>query len=246
MRVARIDADSTRLKGALEAQLAAVHAGDVDVLVGTQMVAKGHDFRRITLVAAVNPDGALFSSDFRAPERLFSLLMQAAGRSGRDAALGAQSEVWIQTFQPAHPLYAALKKHDYPGFAEQQLAERVQAAMPPFSAQALLRAEARTQEAAQALLNLAREGAVDAGVGMTTWGADWEELLTLITVYPAVPMSIARIANIERAQMLVESPSRAALQKFLAGWQSVLHSARARPECKGIIRWAIDVDPLAI
>jgi primosomal protein N' (replication factor Y) len=246
VRVARIDADSTRLKGALEAQLAAVHAGDVDVLVGTQMVAKGHDFRRITLVAAVNPDGALFSSDFRAPERLFSLLMQAAGRSGRDAALGAQSEVWIQTFQPAHPLYAALKKHDYPGFAEQQLAERVQAAMPPFSAQALLRAEARTQEAAQALLNLAREGAVDAGVGMTTWGADWEELLTLITVYPAVPMSIARIANIERAQMLVESPSRAALQKFLAGWQSVLHSARARPECKGIIRWAIDVDPLAI
>ncbi len=246
VRVARIDADSTRLKGMLQSQLAAVHSGEVDLLVGTQMVAKGHDFRRITLVAAVNPDGALFSSDFRAPERLFSLLMQAAGRSGRDPALGAQSEVWIQTFQPTHPLYAALKKHDYPGFAAQQLAERSQAAMPPFSAQALLRAEARTQEAAQALLNLAREGALDAAQGMATWGTDWEELSSLITVYPAVPMSIARIANIERAQMLVESRSRAALQKFLAGWQSVLHHARARPECKGTIRWAIDVDPLAI
>ena len=87
MRIVRIDADTTRLKGALESQLAQVHAGEVDVLVGTQMIAKGHDFRRITLVAAVNPDNALFSSDFRAPERLFSLLMQAAGRAGRDAAV---------------------------------------------------------------------------------------------------------------------------------------------------------------
>jgi primosomal protein N' (replication factor Y) len=117
----RIDADTTKLKGALESQLAQVHAGEVDVLVGTQMIAKGHDFRRITLVAAVNPDGALFSSDFRAPERLFSLLMQAAGRAGRDAALVAASdsasEMWIQTFHPAHPLFEALKKHDYPAFA---------------------------------------------------------------------------------------------------------------------------------
>ena len=124
VRVARIDADTTRLKGSLQAQLAAVHAGEVDVLVGTQMIAKGHDFRRITLVAAINPDGALFSSDFRAPERLFSLLMQAAGRAGRDAALGKGSEVWIQTFEPAHPLYAALKQYDYPAFADGQLQER--------------------------------------------------------------------------------------------------------------------------
>jgi primosomal protein N' (replication factor Y) len=232
LRIARIDADSTRLKGALEEQLAAVHAGDVDVLVGTQMIAKGHDFRRITLVAAVNPDGALFSSDFRAPERLFSLLMQAAGRSGRDAALGAQSEVWIQTFQPAHPLYAALKRHDYPAFAEQQLLERQQAGMPPFSAQALVRAEARTQEAAQAFLNMAREAA--------------QHDSDLITLYPAVPMSIQRVANIERAQMLVESPSRAALQQFLSAWHTVLHATRGQPQCKGLIRWAVDVDPLAI
>jgi primosomal protein N' (replication factor Y) len=242
LRIARIDADSTKLKGALEEQLAAVHAGDVDVLVGTQMIAKGHDFRRITLVAAVNPDGALFSSDFRAPERLFSLLMQAAGRSGRDAALGAQSEVWIQTFQPGHPLYAALKRHDYPAFAEQQLLERQQAAMPPFSAQALVRAEARTQEAAQAFLNLARDGALN---DMVQWDG-WTAVLEQITLFPAVPMSIQRVANIERAQMLVESPSRAALQQFLSGWHNVLHATRSQPECKGLIRWAIDVDPLAI
>jgi primosomal protein N' (replication factor Y) len=242
LRIARIDADSTRLKGALEQQLAEVHAGAVDVLVGTQMIAKGHDFRRITLVAAINPDGALFSSDFRAPERLFSLLMQAAGRAGRDAALGGNSEVWIQTAQPAHPLYAALKQHDYPAFAEQQLQERRQAGMPPFSAQALVRAEAKTQEAAQALLNAARQTAL---ADMPEWPG-WAELLAHITLYPAVPMAVQRVANIERAQMLIESPSRTALQQFLAGWQSVLQSCRSQPECKGLIRWAIDVDPLAI
>ncbi len=242
LRIARIDADSTRLKGTLQTQLEAVHAGEVDVLVGTQMIAKGHDFRRITLVAAINPDGALFSSDFRAPERLFSLLMQAAGRSGRDAALGERSEVWIQTFQPAHPLYAALKAHDYPAFAEQQLLERQQAGMPPFSAQALVRAEARTQEAAQAFLNLARQAALG---DMAQWPG-WEVILEQVFVYPAVPMSIQRVANVERAQMLVESPSRAALQKFLAAWHQVLHATRADPACKGLIRWAVDVDPLAI
>jgi primosomal protein N' (replication factor Y) len=242
LRIARIDADSTRLKGALQTQLDAVHAGAVDVLVGTQMIAKGHDFRRITLVAAVNPDGALFSSDFRAPERLFSLLMQAAGRSGRDAALGEHSEVWIQTFQPGHPLYAALKAHDYPAFAEQQLRERQAAGMPPFSAQALVRAEARTQEAAQAFLNLARQAAL---TDMAAWPG-WAHIVEQVFVYPAVPMSIQRVANIERAQMLVESPSRVALQKFLAAWHAVLHATRAEPECKGLIRWAVDVDPLAI
>jgi len=242
VRVARIDADTTRLKGELQSQLAAVHAGDVDVLVGTQMIAKGHDFRRITLVAAINPDGALFSSDFRAPERLFSLLMQAAGRSGRDASLGARSEVWIQTFQPAHPLYAALKQHDYPRFASTQLTERAQAGLPPFTAQALVRAEAREQDVAQAFLNAASASVQS---DMAHW-AEWEPVLSQITLYPAVPMAIQRVANIERAQMLVESPSRAALQQFLGAWQAVLHATRQGPEGKGLIRWAIDVDPLAI
>jgi primosomal protein N' (replication factor Y) len=238
LRIARIDADSTRLKGALESQLAEVHSGEVDVLVGTQMIAKGHDFRRITLVAAINPDGALFSSDFRAPERLFSLLMQAAGRAGRDASLGSRSEMWIQTSQPAHPLFAALKQHDYPAFAADQLAERAAAQLPPFSFQALIRADARTQEVAQGFLNAASKTAGDHLHVLSGFSQ--------ITRYPAVPMTIQRIADVERAQLLVESPSRTALQRFLAAWQGLLQDLRALPEHKGLIRWAIDVDPFNI
>jgi len=236
VRIARIDADSTRLKGALESQLASVHAGEVDVLVGTQMIAKGHDFRHITLVAAINPDGALFSSDFRAPERLFSLLMQAGGRAGRDARHSGASEMWVQTFHPEHPLFAALKQHDYAGFATQQLAEREAAGMSPFGFSALVRAEARTQEVAQDFLNAAAAQAE--ALELTGNGQ--------VTAYPAVPMTIQRVANIERAQMLVESPSRAALQRFLAAWQPVLFETRQQAEFKSLIRWAIDVDPIAI
>jgi primosomal protein N' (replication factor Y) len=232
--VARIDADSTKAKGALEAQLDQVHTGAVDVLVGTQMIAKGHDFRRITLVAAINPDGALFSSDFRAPERLFSLLMQAGGRAGRDAAHSQSSEMWVQTEHPTHALFTALRQHDYPAFAASQLGERLGAGMPPFSYQALVRAEARTQEAAQAFLTLASAAACDV--------PDADRVM----LYPAVPMGVQRVANIERAQMLVESPSRQALQRFLATWQAVLRATRSQPEAKGLIRWAIDVDPLGI
>jgi primosomal protein N' (replication factor Y) len=235
-RIARIDADTTRLKGALESQLASVHAGEVDVLVGTQMIAKGHDFRHITLVAAINPDGALFSSDFRAPERLFSLLMQAGGRAGRDARHSDASEMWVQTFHPAHPLFEALKKHDYPGFAEQQLAEREAAGMSPFGFSALVRAEARAQDVAQGFLNAA---AAQAEAQQLTGNGQ-------VTAYPAVPMTIQRVANIERAQMLVESPSRAALQRFLAAWQPTLFETRQQAEFKSLIRWAIDVDPIAI
>ncbi len=236
VRVARIDADSTRLKGSLEAQLASVHAGEVDVLVGTQMVTKGHDFRGITLVAAVNPDGSLFSSDFRAPERLFSLLLQASGRAGRDAAQGAASEMWVQTFHPGHALFAALKQHDYPGFADQELQERRAAGLPPFGYAALLRAEARTQELAQAFLEAVAEAGREAGLP----GAD------RVTLYPAVPMALQRVANVERAQMLLESASRPALQQFLSAWQPVLAEVRRQPAYKPLIRWAIDVDPLAI
>ena len=241
-RIARIDADSTRGKGQLEASLAEVHAGEVDVLVGTQMIAKGHDFRRVTLVAAVNPDAALFSSDFRAPERLFALLMQAAGRAGRDAAQGAASEMWVQTHHPQHPLFVALKAHDYPGFATQQLAERAQAGLPPFAHLALLRAEARSQEAAQGFLSaLAR-------LAQETLAADpaVAEALAQVTWYPAVPLAVQRVANIERAQMLLESPSRAALQRVLAACQPLLHGVRADPAHRGVVRWAIDVDPLAV
>ena len=234
LRISRIDADSTRLKGELERQLAEVHAGAVDVLVGTQMIAKGHDFRRVSLVAALNPDGALFSSDFRAPERLFSLLMQAAGRAGRDAQMQRISpcEMWVQTFHPQHPLFEALKQHDYPAFAAQQLGERQQAQLPPFSFQALVRAEAREQAAAQTFLNAMR----DAGAGLA------ESLQ--IDIYPAVPMAMQRVANVERAQMLIECQSRKALQQFLSIWHPQVHALRS--EHRQIIRWAIDVDPLAI
>ncbi len=228
-RIGRIDADSTRGVGSLEEQLAAVHAGEVDVLVGTQMVAKGHDFRRVTLVAAVNPDGALFSSDFRAPERLFSLLMQAAGRAGRDADQAQRSEMWVQTWNVRHPIYAALKAHDYESFAADQLAERRSAGLPPFAALALIRADARTNAAASGFLQaaalLARE---HAGV----------------TVYEPVPPFVAKLAGVERMQMLLESPSRVALQRMLSDWLPALQGLRAQH--KGLIRWAVDVDPLSI
>ena len=242
VKIMRIDADSTKLKGSLEAQLAGVHSGEVDVLVGTQMIAKGHDFRRITLVAAVNPDGALFSSDFRAPERLFALLMQAGGRAGRDAEQSASSEMWVQTFHPSHPLFEALKKHDYPAFAEQQLKERLEAGLPPSTFQALIRSDAREQAVAQAFLNHAN-AQLQSLEGLNAKDA---AALAEVSVYPAVPMSIQRVANVERAQMLIESASRKALHRVLELLQEQLHASRSEPQHKGLIRWLVDVDPLAI
>jgi primosomal protein N' (replication factor Y) len=242
VRILRIDADSTKHKGALESQLAKVHSGEVDVLVGTQMIAKGHDFRRITLVAAINPDNALFSSDFRAPERLFSLLMQAGGRAGRDAGQSSQSEMWVQTFHPQHDVFAALKQHDYPAFAASQLKQREQASLPPLSYQALLRADARSQAVAQLFLN-ATSQALQAQAAQDPSMAD---LLSQVSLFPAVPMSMQRVADVERAQMLIESASRMALQKVLATLQPLMHSVRSSPEHKGLIRWLVDVDPLAI
>ena len=239
-RIARIDADTTKAKGALEEKLAHMHAGDVDVLVGTQMVAKGHDFRRVTLVAAVQPDGALMSSDFRAPERLFSLLLQAAGRAGRDAAYvtaqGSKVEMWLQTLQPDHAVYQALRRWDYAGFAAQQLNERRDAAMPPFAHQAIIRADARTQEVAQGFL---RAAAAAAASQPLPGGDD-------VFVYPPIPLAVQRVANVERAQMLIESPSRKALQQFLRAWQPTLHWLRSHPEHKALVRWLVDVDPQAI
>ena len=237
-RIARIDADTTRAKGALEAQLGAVHAGDVDILVGTQMVAKGHDFRRIGLVAAINPDASLFSSDFRAPERLFALLMQAAGRAGRDAASAHPSEMWVQTWHPQHPLYLALGRHDYAAFAASQLKERESAGLPPYSHLAVLRAEARTTEAARAFL----AAAGDAARALDDAAAD-------VMIYAPVPLDVARVADIERMQMLVESASRPRLQAMLHAWLprlDALHAERGDGARPRILRWAIDVDPLTI
>ena len=239
-RVARIDADTTKLKGALEEQLALVHSGEVDVLIGTQMVAKGHDFRRITLVAAVQPDGALYSSDFRAPERLFCLLMQAAGRAGRDATYvsdqGSQPEMWVQTFDPQHSVFQALRKHDYPAFAARQLQERRDAGMPPYAFQALVRADAKTQEAAQAFLRAATDAAQQ---GQLPHRDD-------VFIYPPIPMAVQRVANVERAQMLIEATDRRALQRFLHAWQPWLHWVRSHAQHKSIVRWLVDVDPLSL
>jgi primosomal protein N' (replication factor Y) (superfamily II helicase) len=231
-RIARIDADSTRAKGALEHQLGAVHSGDVDVLVGTQMVAKGHDFRRMTLVAAVNADGALFSSDFRAPERLFALLMQAGGRAGRDAEQAARSEMWIQTATPEHALYQALVQHDYERFAASQLDERRRAGLPPFSSLALVRAEARDAQVAADFLQAASDAARELPEAEP------------VTLYAPVPPAVPRVAGIERMQMLTESVSRPALQRFLAAWLPNLQALRSGH--RGLIRWAVDVDPSAI
>jgi primosomal protein N' (replication factor Y) len=231
-RILRIDADTTRAKGQLEAQLAAVHAGEVDVLVGTQMVTKGHDFRRVTLVAAVNPDSALFAADFRAAERLFALLMQAGGRAGRDAQQGRGSEMWVQTWSPQHALFAALKTHDFAAFAGAQLEERRAAGLPPYSHLALLRAEARTEAVAEGFLRAARELAQSmpeaAGV----------------MFYAPVPPAVAKVAGFERRQMLIESDSRAALQRLLARFAPELPALKNAH--RGIVRWAVDVDPLGI
>lgn len=225
-RVLRIDADSTRKKGSAQEAFDSVHRGDVDILLGTQMVAKGHDFQRLTLVGAINPDTALFSQDYRAGERLFAQLMQVAGRAGRaaQAADGNPSEVLIQTRYPAHPLYRALLAHDYAGFAQTTLEERRSAGLPPFMFQALLRAEARELPLALAFLEQAR--------GLL----DHEGIL----INDPVPMTITRVAGVERAQLLVESVSRMQLQAFLKPWVADLRALKSK------VRWTLEVDPVDI
>lgn len=227
-RVLRLDADTTKAVGSLEAQLAQVHAGEVDVIVGTQMIAKGHDFRRVSLVAALNPDTLLFSSDFRAPERLFALLLQAAGRAGR---AGGGGEVWIQTEQPRHPLFQALQRQDYAGFAAQQLEEREQAGLPPYASLALLRADSRDETGGRDFLAAAAAAGEQLGLDGISW-------------YPPVPHPIARVAQQWRWQMLVESAQRPLLQRALRAWlPAVLQLARQH---RSVLRWAVDVDPAGI
>ena len=225
-RVFRIDADSTRRKGSAEAAFDTVHRGEVDILIGTQMVAKGHDFKNLSLVAALNPDSALFSQDYRASERLFAQLMQVAGRAGRAARKegGNLSEVLIQTRYPNHPLYHALMAHDYDSFANDLLQEREQAGMPPFIYQALLRAEAKELQIALDFLHQAAALATDPG----------------ITVNDPIPMTMTRVANVDRAQLLVESTSRPALQYFLKNWINDLRALKSR------VKWSVEIDPVDI
>jgi len=225
-RILRIDADSTRLKGSAQNAFDSVHRGEVDILIGTQMVAKGHDFKRLTLVGVMNPDTALFSHDYRASERLFAQLMQVAGRAGRAGQKegGSPSEVLIQSRYPHHPLYGAVAAHDYDGFATQLLEERQQAALPPFLYQALLRAEAAELDVALAFLQ-------DAATCLEHPG---------ITINDPIPMTMTRVANVERAQLLIECPSRPALQAFLRDWMEVLRQTKTRA------KWSLEVDPVDI
>jgi primosomal protein N' (replication factor Y) (superfamily II helicase) len=220
----RIDRDSASTPKKWQTMLATIHAGEVDILVGTQMLAKGHDFPLLTLVGVVGADAALFAADFRAPERLFAQLMQVGGRSGRAALPG---EVLIQTEHPEHPLYRALARHDYAAFARAQLDDRRAAGFPPFSFQALLRAEAKHLDQSLAFLAAARDAAL-ALAGET------------VTLYDPVPMRMARLKNLERGQLLVESASRPALQTFLAAWNEILYQLKAPRD----LRWHLDVDPL--
>jgi primosomal protein N' (replication factor Y) len=223
-RILRVDGDSTRNRGSLEAMLDDVHSGKVNLLIGTQILAKGHHFSKLTLVAVLNADAGLFAADYRAGERLFAQLEQVAGRAGRADLPG---EVWIQTRFPEHPLYQALQRHDFEGFAASVLQERESAGFPPFVFEAALRAEAQNQERAQAFLQLAMEVAPTATDG--------------ITVFRPVPMAIPRMAKLERVQVVIQSESRPRLQAWLQQWSQSLYALRG-PAVQGI-RWHLDIDP---
>ena len=223
-RILRVDRDNTKSQSRWHAVLEAIHKGEADILVGTQMLAKGHDFPNLTLVGVLNADAALFAADFRAPERLFAQLMQVGGRSGRAALPG---QVLVQTQYPEHPLYRALAGREFAAFAAEQLAERERAGFPPFTHQAMLRAEAPELKQALAFLQTAAE----IGAGLATGE---------VALYDAVPMRLHRLAHLERAQLLAESRSRPALQAFLTPWLAAVRELKA-PKA---LRWHIDVDPL--
>ncbi|PTQ81272.1 replication restart DNA helicase PriA [Nitrosospira multiformis] len=220
-RIARIDRDSTRRKNSWQRILKDIREQRVDMLVGTQILAKGHDFPNLSLVSILNPDASLFSTDFRASERLFAQLMQVAGRAGRSGTLG---EVLIQTEFPDHPLYRALRQHDYDTLARMLLEERKTARFPPFVHQALLRADAPAIATALAFLANA---------------ATMAKAPHQIEVFDPVPAQMARLKGMERAYLLVQSRSRKKLQEFLGSWRTKLDSL---PSHK--VRWTLDIDPL--
>jgi primosomal protein N' (replication factor Y) len=220
-RIVRIDRDSARRRAALAQTLEEVQRGDADILVGTQLLAKGHDFPRLTLVCVVGADNALVSTDYRATERLYATLSQVAGRAGRRETPG---EVRIQTRYPRHALFAALARHDFAGFAHSQLEERRAGGFPPFVFEAALRAEAKKLEAALEFLRIAK-GSVPP--------------MERVRAYDPVPLVITRRAGLERAQLLMQSPSRPALQRYVRQLREQLQQAPDRR-----VRWHLDVDPI--
>jgi len=220
--LARIDRDSMRRKGELEATLARVDRGEIRILVGTQMLTKGHDFPKVTLVVVLNADQGLFSTDFRAPERLAQTIVQVAGRAGRAERAG---EVIIQTEYPDHPLLTLLLTGGYAAFAAGALTEREQSGWPPFARIALLRAEASTQAEPLKFLQAAREAA-------------GKYALRDVKLLGPAPAPMERRAGRFRAQLLLHAPTHSPLQRFMSAWLPVI---AALPEARRV-RWSIDVD----
>jgi primosomal protein N' (replication factor Y) len=223
--VARLDRDVVRKRGDLEGVMQRMASGEARILVGTQMITKGHDFPNVTLVVVLNADQGLFSSDFRAPERLAQTIVQVAGRAGRAHKAG---EVLIQSEFPDHPLLTNLLSEGYDGFARAALEERQAASWPPFSRLAALRDSARTPSAALTFLTEARALARRPPRGVRLLGP--------------VPAAMHKRAGRYHAQLLVESRERVPLHEFLAGWLpqvEQLKSARA-------VRWSLDVDPIEL
>ena len=223
LRVARMDRDATRRRGALEALLDRVHAGEVDAVVGTQMLAKGHHFPNVTLVAVLDADAGLFGIDFRATERMAQLLLQVAGRAGRGDRTG---RVLLQTHNPEHPLLRVLVLEGYRQFCAEALEERRGARLPPFASFVLVRAEAQQRDAPQSFL---RDAEACAGARPHRG----------VSVLGPVPSPMERRAGRYRAQLLVDATSRGALQRFLPGWIADLE---ALPSARRV-RWSVDVDP---
>ncbi|HYR34237.1 MAG TPA: primosomal protein N' [Burkholderiales bacterium] len=220
-RVVRIDRDSARRRAELSRTLDGIRRGEGDILVGTQLLAKGHDFPNLTFVGVLNADTALLSTDYRSAERLYAVLSQVAGRAGRRERPG---EVLVQTRYPDHPLFAALASHDFAGFAESQLDERRNAGFPPWVFEAALRAEAPQLERAMAFLREARALAV-APEG--------------VRVFDPVPHVLTRRSGFERAQLVIQSGSRAPLQAYLTELSTRLYESAQRS-----VRWHLDVDPI--
>ncbi|WP_424045689.1 primosomal protein N' [Neisseria sicca] len=219
--VVRVDRDSTAHKNDWADLYRRIADNEIDILVGTQMLAKGHDFARLNLVIVLNADGSLYSADFRAPERLFAELMQVSGRAGRADKPG---KVLIQTQLPEHPIFAAVKAQDYAVFAENELNERQMFAMPPFGFQTVIRADAPRVADAMEFLNVAKETLAPL-------------LPESVSQFGASPMLMVRLAERERAQIFLESPSRQDLHRAVSLWVQVLQQNR-----DGKIRWSVDVD----
>ena len=224
--LARLDRDTASARGAVQTVLDRVHSGEARILVGTQMLTKGHHFPEVSLVVIVDADQGLFASDFRATERLAQTITQVAGRAGRGSLAG---EVMIQTEFPAHPLLNRLMAEGYEGFAVSALEERREAGWPPYSRLALLRAEAKDSLGLDVFLR----AAVDCGRGLNQ---------TAVKVLGPAGALIARRADHFRAHLLIETPARSTLQRFLKDWLPQVEKLRGPPG----LRWSIDVDPLEL